>query len=110
MLRGFRHTYIVVDALDECIDREELFEAIETVFAWNLHPLHLFMSSRREQDIEQALRPFATCSVSAQSSQLDADIRIHVRERLAVDVKLKKWPEEIREEIEHDLMDNAHGM
>ena len=36
MIREFGETYIIVDALDECKDREELLEGIRTIASWEL--------------------------------------------------------------------------
>lgn len=46
-------TYIVINALDECLDeRSELLSCIEDVASWNDASLHVWTTSRREKDIE----------------------------------------------------------
>ncbi len=41
---------------------------------------------------------------------MDEDIRIYVRNRLATDSKLKKWPGKVQEDIVAVLMEKADGM
>jgi hypothetical protein len=109
MLPSFRDIYVVLDALDECKEGEELLALIKKVFGWNL-ALHMLVASRREKYIEDSLEPIASWQVCVRDDTTDADIRIHVRERLQNDASLKAWPVEVREEIESTLMDGAHGM
>src|ERR1700727_936745 len=49
---GFQQTYIIVDALDECSEREKLLVLIEDIMGWKLSTLHILATSRKEQDIE----------------------------------------------------------
>ena len=110
MLQSFNSTYILLDALDECTDREDLLEFIEALMSWNITNLHVLATSRRENDIATALEPLATCHLCIQSALVDADIRVHILERLSNDPKLKKWPADVQNEIENTLMIGAKGM
>lgn len=110
MLRDFDQSFIILDALDECKEREELLGLIETIVNWKLKMLHLLATSRRLNDIEETLTPLITGHICIQSALIDADICIHIRERLQNDPRLRKWPENVRLEIEKALMEGAHGM
>jgi hypothetical protein len=110
MLRDFNQIFIILDALDECREREELLGLIENIVNCELEMLHLLVTSRRENDIEETLTPLVTGQICIQSALVDADIRIHIREQLQNDTKLKRWPENVRIEIEKTLMDRANGM
>ena len=57
------------------------------------------ITSRREKDIEEQLGSIANYNINIQSAIVDEDIRIYVRDRLATDGKLKKWPEKVQEDI-----------
>ncbi|KAF2094687.1 HET-domain-containing protein, partial [Rhizodiscina lignyota] len=106
-------TYIILDALDECADREELMSTIETIASWQLESLHVIVTSRKEPDIENSLESFVdTCNIiPLQRTVVDEDIRKYVRHRISVDKKLKKWRSgEMQKEIEVALMEGAHGM
>ena len=106
----FQHAYIVLDALDECMEREELLVMIEEMVDWKLDNLHLLVTSRKERDIEDCLESRVSCQINIQQGVVDADIHIHICERLQNDTKLKKWPIKVQEEIEMVLMKGAHGM
>ena len=110
MLKSFNTTYILLDALDECTDREDLLEFMEAVMGWNITNLHLLATSRKENDITTSLEPLVTCQLCIQSALVDADIRVHVLERLSNDPKLKKWPINVQKEIEDALTGGANGM
>jgi hypothetical protein len=110
ILRDFHQSFIILDALDESREKEELLELTENIVKWKLETLHLLATSQREKDIEENLMPLITGQICIQSTLVDADIRIHIRERLQNDAKLRKWPEDVRMEIEKTLMGGAKGM
>jgi len=110
IVQTFQHAYIILDALDECSEREEILSLIEEIVDWKLHRLHILATSRKEQDIEDCLSSRVSNEISIQGKHLDADIRIHVREKLRRDRKLRKWSPDAQFEIETTLGDNAHGM
>ena len=110
ILEGFQQLYIVLDALDECTEREELLEFLETVAGWKINRLHILTTSRREGDITETLETLVTNQVCIQSELVSADIRTYVRKRLQNDRKLKAWPRAVQSEIETVLVDGAHGM
>lgn len=47
ILEELRETYIVLDALDECADRANLMDMLETVAGWQVGGLHTILTSRR---------------------------------------------------------------
>jgi hypothetical protein len=92
MLEDFQQTFILLDALDECKEREELLEVVENIVSWKHKTLHILATSRREAEIEESLKTFVTCQICIQSALVNADIHIHIRDRLQNDQKLRKWP------------------
>lgn len=100
----------MLDALDECADREDLLEFIETLIGWKVKNLHILTTSRRENDIATCLESLVTCELCIQSALVDADIRVHILKRLSIDPKLKNWPVSVQKEIEDNLMKGAKGM
>lgn len=110
MVQEFDGVFIILDALDECKDRQGLLDSIKEIAGWKLGKLHIAVTSRREQDIEETLEPLVTSQIHIQNALVDADIHIHLRERLQNDPKLKVWPPKVQKEIEETLMDGAHGM
>lgn len=102
--------FVILDALDECTEREDLLALIDSMAGWKVEKLHILATSRRETDITEILEPLITGQISIQNEIVNADIHTHLRERLQNDPKLRKWPAKVRMEIEGALMDGAHGM
>jgi hypothetical protein len=110
ILGCFHHTYIILDALDECVERTELLETITKIMDWKLDACHILATSRRERDIEDCLQSLVSCQINIQSELVAGDIQIYIQDRLQNDSKLKKWPAKVQEEIEVTLMAGADGM
>ena len=114
MMESFEETFIILDALDECLDRQELLEDIEELNHWTDVNLHILSTSRREKDIEERIEPLAHCEgkIRIDSIHVNDDIRTYVHEKLQTDMKLKRWYKEpkVQQEIENALMDKADGM
>ncbi|KAI0574012.1 multiple ankyrin repeats single kh domain protein [Pyrenophora tritici-repentis] len=110
----FTHVYVVLDALDECTQRSELMDMLETIAEWQLDNLHLLMTSRKERDIESSLEEYIKDedAVCLQRDVVDEDIQRYVQQRLRVDKGLAKWNKDasVRQEIEAALMHGARGM
>ncbi|KAH7065082.1 hypothetical protein B0J12DRAFT_24715 [Macrophomina phaseolina] len=113
-MQEFPHVYIVLDALDECSERGELADILETIAAWQLQNLHVLVTSRKERDIESSLTTFIDQQrvISLHSELVDRDIQKYVWQRLSDDKSLKKWQKDatVRQEIEAALTKGAHGM
>ncbi|MCJ1270793.1 hypothetical protein MMC22_010690 [Lobaria immixta] len=110
ILEDSLETYIILDALDECVDRQELLKLIQQFVDWKIESLHVLVTSRKERDIETALDPLCTGQISVHDAQDNHDIEMYIDERLKSDSKLKMWPVKIREEINERLKSDAHGM
>jgi hypothetical protein len=110
----FAHVYVILDALDECTQRSELMDMLETMAGWQLDNLHLLMTSRKERDIERSLESYVDeeDTVCLQRDIVDQDIQRYVQQRLHNDKALAKWNKDaaIRQEIEAALMSGARGM
>lgn len=114
LLRNFEKVYLVVDALDECVERENLLRILQHWTSWNDIQLHTIFASRKEKDIEEVL--CCLCDdrriVSIQSTLVDKDIGDYVQARLHDDMKLKRWRNKprVQQLIVHSLMERANGM
>jgi hypothetical protein len=102
--------YVVLDALDECTDREGLLTFLRELIGSKPRDLRILVTSRREKDIEDQLSLVVNHNINIQSAIVDSDIRIYVRDRMATDTKLKKWPDSVQKEIMTTLMEKAGGM
>jgi hypothetical protein len=114
VMRQFTHVYIVLDALDECMQRPELMNVLEKVAGWQLDNMHLLMTSRKERDIESSLESYIQeeDTVCLQRDVVDKDIQRYVQQRLSDDKTLAKWNKDatVRQEIEDALIRGARGM
>ncbi|KAL5325365.1 hypothetical protein ACEPPN_006490 [Leptodophora sp. 'Broadleaf-Isolate-01'] len=110
MLDEFGETFLILDALDECKEREELLLLLENFTSWGAGNLHVLATSRRERDIEETLESLTTSEICLQSALVDNDIRTYLSERLQNDPKLNRWPANVRGEIKDTLMEGAQGM
>lgn len=105
-----KDAYIIIDALDECADREELIQVIEEMNGWKFRNLHLLVTSRKERDISDSFDTLNPKEVGIQSALVDADLKIYIQDKLTTDPKLRKWPAEVRDEIQQALEAGSNGM
>ncbi|KAL9116967.1 MAG: hypothetical protein Q9187_006501, partial [Circinaria calcarea] len=110
LIRRFRRVYLVVDALDECTEREDLLNFINEVANQKANNASILVASRKEQDFVTGLEDITTKSLCVQDAPTEHDIRLFIQKRLMRDPKLKKRPESVKREIEQSLVDGAHGM
>jgi hypothetical protein len=100
MLGEFEETFIIFDALDECNEREKLLLLLEKLNSWGTEKLYVLVTSRKERDIEETLESLVTSEIYLQSAVVDVDIHTYLTKRLQNDLKLRKWPANVRGEIE----------
>ncbi|KAJ4330292.1 hypothetical protein N0V87_010137 [Didymella glomerata] len=114
VMQQFTHVYVVLDALDECTQRPELMDVLETVAGWQLDNMHLLMTSRKERDIESSLGSYVKeeDTICLQREVVDKDIQQYVQQRLSNDKTLAKWNKDaaVKQEIEDALICGARGM
>jgi hypothetical protein len=109
IVAAFPRTYIILDALDECPERDELLEYLQEAAGWKLDKLRLLVTSRPLKDIEEALDTVGARRICLQSQLVNPDIEAYVRWRLHVDKRLN-FPPSVQREIEHRLTEGAGGM
>jgi hypothetical protein len=102
-------TYIILDALDECPNRDELLEFLKEAVEWKVDDFHVLVTSRHMKDIEEALDTASARRVCLQSQLVNSDIETYIRSRLRDD-KALAWPPSVQREIEHRLTEGACGM
>jgi ankyrin repeat domain-containing protein 50 len=118
-IHGFSEVYIIIDALDECPnsggERKKLLECLKRIHKAGLKNLHLLCTSRRETDIEAALKPvFASpftnsFDLSIYRDAIDRDIGLHIDNALASS-DYESWPEGVKREARESLVAKADGM
>ncbi|CUS12929.1 unnamed protein product, partial [Tuber aestivum] len=113
IIKGFRRTFIILDALDEFPKgtREGLLSWIkELTVAHRAGSLSILVTSRPEADIVGSLEPLAAFSISLQSKIIDPDIRTHVQKSLEGKGGFKRFTEGLKDEIEDMLVARSQGM
>ena len=114
LIEASQKTVIVLDALDECCDRQELLHIIEKLMRWNSRKLNIIMTSRKEKEFEDFFdaRLDDQSKLSIQKVKLEDDIRCYVHWRLHSDRRFKVWQRQgnVQEEIENKLVEESAGM
>jgi hypothetical protein len=110
VLDGVYHAYLIIDALDECTERNKLLKWIDTIARWKVGKLHLLATSRQEPDIQKVLRsldPILTC---LEGEFVERDIVSYLDWMLRADQERKAWDHDTRNKIKASLLQGAQGM
>ena len=106
--------YFILDALDECPatngERAKLIALLKTFKGLDLPNLHILTTSRMEPDLSDMSQMVTAPPMNIQTSELDADIRLHIRNQMVNDPNLSCWPSDLQDEIEAELTRGACGM
>ena len=104
----FMRVYLVLDGLDECENRSELLELLPTLASDD--GFHVFVASRQEVDIEEALPNADVISLDLQTDDVHSDIKLHINHELENRRQLARLPKELKDEIQETLESKASGM
>ncbi|KAG0634235.1 hypothetical protein HOY80DRAFT_1099822 [Tuber brumale] len=113
IIKGFKKTFIVLDALDEVpkSERKGLLSWLTELTADpNLESLSILITSRPEADIAKCIRQLATFAIPLQSKTVDPDIREYIQKSLDGNDGFENFPNEIKSEIEVTLVARSQGM
>ncbi|EDR02559.1 ectomycorrhiza-induced ankyrin-domain/NACHT-domain containing protein [Laccaria bicolor S238N-H82] len=107
ILGGFSSTFIILDALDECTEREKLLNWIQTIILEN-PGLHFIVTSRPEQEIEDKLKSYHYLDLAEESE--NHELEAYLDYQLDNDSNLQKWNSDTQKQIKLTLMKQANGM
>ena len=110
ILDGFSSAFIILDALDECAEREKLLNWIQT-FILEKHVnlgLHLIVTSRPEQQIEDKFKSCHYLDLVEESE--NKDLVSHLDYQFENNCDLQKWNSETQEQVKLTLIKQADGM
>ncbi|KDR66095.1 hypothetical protein GALMADRAFT_32850, partial [Galerina marginata CBS 339.88] len=106
----FPDAYIVIDALDECADREETLVWVNNLIS-DTHRaaenLHIMVTSRPERDIEKVFVMFDARAIDVGEATANQDIIKFLE--CQMESKLKGYDENMRKEIKSSLKRQAEG-
>ena len=103
-----KHAYIVLDAIDECTDRESLLVSLKELI--DVQGLCIIATSQREKDIKEQFSPVAKYNINIENTLVDEDIFVYTRDRVAADLKLKRRSPTMQEDIITVVTGRADGM
>lgn len=101
--------YIMLDALDEVLDKKErskILEQFATLASLRIQNLHFLATSRDEWDIRKSLWSLSEGGVTIERREVDADIRKYVASCL----REMAVPEGMKPLIQDKVGAGAHGM
>ncbi|EDN11170.1 predicted protein [Histoplasma mississippiense (nom. inval.)] len=99
---------IVVDALDECHERESLVKILSDLPSNASASVKVLVSSRREVDIVRLLKDHP--SISTQCQDADEDIHHYIRASIKLRPRLQRLNGALQEHIVETLTKGAGGM
>ncbi|KAJ6527962.1 hypothetical protein DFH09DRAFT_1413883 [Mycena vulgaris] len=112
LLRGLGHTYIVLDALDECEQGQNklLIDLISKLRQWTETPLHLLITSQPRASFTRAFEQVekVPCIYLPAKDTLE-DIRSFVNSRVCAMVEEKSWTAPAVKIVDQ-LMQKSNGM
>ncbi|KAF8160167.1 ankyrin repeat-containing domain protein [Pholiota molesta] len=110
IIDGLDLAYIVIDSLDECIEREKMLRWINQITSRRIGNLRMVVISRPERDIEDALQPLDPDCIDLAKEHSNHDITTYLEEELSALSAVKKWDEGTRTIIKSMLTERAEGM
>ncbi|PWW74656.1 hypothetical protein C7212DRAFT_282956 [Tuber magnatum] len=101
-------TVIVIDALDECKDRSEIFDSLLKLHEPASGKVNLLITSRQEADIKWAFS--GTPSIAIKPVDIKDDIKKFITAEMDRRPKLRRLPPHMKAEIMNALSIGADGM
>jgi hypothetical protein len=115
LMKTFEQVYLVMDAMDELEDRKKFLPVITRLaqdFGSSIN-LKIFVTSRREKDIETHFNRCNVPTIQIEAAKVDADIAAFVHDQLERwDENVTEFPidQSLRDEIAHALTSKSNGM
>jgi hypothetical protein len=104
ILEAFDDVYIVLDALDECIERKDILKWIAEM---KKDKLHLLVTSRPEEVIAMRLRLLNPVHVCMEPKLVTGDIARYIDSILDEE---DQWSDDTKVTIKNTLLERAGGM
>lgn len=108
LVKSFKKTYIIIDAVDECCERSDVIKLLKQ-FILSSDQINMLITSRKAQDIITALQPDIEVVKCIDNAKVDADVELYVHKYLDTDSTLKRCLP-VREEVTKVLVKGANGM
>ncbi len=109
-IAGFKLVYLLVDALDECLDIGKILEFIHSLHGCGFAQCHLLVTSRKEQKIFESMAPTKPMEVDMSKMPVDDDIAKYVDHSIQSSGELRRWTPDEKASIRKALLEHATGM
>ncbi|KAJ4353488.1 uncharacterized protein N0V89_005218 [Didymosphaeria variabile] len=113
LILEFPQVFILIEGLDECLQRPELLSVLLPIITRQSPNLHLLMISRHDMEFQDFLESFSNKENTArlEIGPHHQDIRQYIRHRLSSESRFRKWAgdAELRQEIEDHLVEKTDG-
>lgn len=114
IIQQFQEVFIVLDALDECDEGENLLDVIEYIVSWKIDGAHILLTSRQEYNIERRIKNICKEKdrVGVQGEEVQNDISTYIRSEMRTNPHLQQWQKYpgLQKEIEKILVEKADDM
>jgi hypothetical protein len=102
--------FVVIDAMDESSPRIDLLKVIRDLATDSrFSKVQILATSREYVDIERTMEDISS-SVPMSNPLVEEDIRVHVRSKLHLNDKFRRWPEDLLSDVEEAVATGAKGM
>ncbi|TGO43925.1 hypothetical protein BCON_0717g00010 [Botryotinia convoluta] len=118
VMAGLQNVYLVLDALDEYpkTERGLLMETLKMIHRWKINSIHIFVTSRAEDDIRLHLANMNELNVSDNCQSIrvqDPNITQDIKKFLASNIssfQYNMWSTDLKEEVMESIARQADGM
>ena len=111
ILDGLSDAYIVIDAVDECTDRQKTLDWVNELVACTDQNvgkrLHIVVTSRPEQDIGEVFGALDQHSIDVGETTANKDITTYLKHHMKL--QFQQYDENTRKKIENSLTEGAEG-
>jgi hypothetical protein len=107
LLFHFCCIYLLVDGLDELLERQNIIDMLVSLAG--MEKLQLLAVSHKELDIETSFQGIFN-DISLSNPWVDKDIKIYIQSQIRNDRKFSCWPAALKKDIEVALAKEAKGM
>lgn len=108
IMEEFDQTFIIIDALDECVQREKLLEWVKSLSLRGSRKIHFLLASRQEPDIKNHLKAIVSLMrVKFGQDTKNDDIHAYIKTKVS---KMKWWNAGFRQTVTTTLLQDSGGM
>ncbi|KIL58579.1 hypothetical protein M378DRAFT_132350 [Amanita muscaria Koide BX008] len=109
MVMMFQSFYLVIDDMEECGQFGDVMVLLESMKAWNMSGLHVFLTGNQSPSSYPCLEPLLTDQYQIKVEDTNLDISLYIDHRVANEEELAKWSTRGRE-VMQEWLANEKGV